>query len=85
MGQSDVEIGKAAFGGSHEFIGVSDLAPIHDEFEDGAEILWEEIWPDASTPDDCPLEVFSEAEMESLYENTSETDDLAMPAQQENK
>ncbi len=68
MGRKDAEVGQAAFGGTHEFIGISDLVPIHDEFEDGAEILWEEIWPDADSPDKCSLEVFSEAEMESLYE-----------------
>lgn len=68
MGESNARVGVEAFGGHQEFIGVSDLLPIYDEFEDGAELLWQELWPDADNPNDAPLGVFSEAEMESKYE-----------------
>ena len=69
MGKSNARVGVEAFGGQQEFIGVTDLLPIYDEFEDGAELLWQELWPDADNPNDPPLGVFTEAEMESEYED----------------
>jgi hypothetical protein len=68
MGESNARVGVEAFGLQQEFIGVSDLLPIYDEFEDGAEVLWQEIWPDADNPNDNPLGVFTEAEMENEFE-----------------
>lgn len=72
MGQSDADVGNAAFGEGHAFIGVTDLVPIYDEFEDGAEILWEEIWPETGKEDEWLSGVYTESEMESLYENQPE-------------
>jgi len=69
MGENNARVGVEAFGGHQEFLGVSDLLPIYDEFEDGAELLWQELWPDADNPNDAPLGVFSEAEMESKFED----------------
>ena len=69
MGNSNAEVGVEAFGGQQEFIGVTDLLPIYDEFEDGAELLWQELWPDADNPNESPLGIFTEAEMESEYED----------------
>ena len=69
MGMSAASTGVDAFGEHQEFIGVTDLLPIYDEFEDGAELLWQELWPDADNPNDAPLSVFSEAELESEYED----------------
>lgn len=72
MGERNARVGVEAFGGHQEFIGISDLLPIYDEFEDGAELLWQELWPDADRPDEIPLSVFSEAYFESKYEDQAE-------------
>ena len=71
MGKSDACGGDRAIGGSHAFIGVSDLVPMYDEFEDGAEILWEELEA-AEDGDGIPLQVFTEADLESEYEDPGE-------------
>jgi len=68
MGTSDAEIGDRALAGPHAFIGVSDLVPIYDEFEDGAEILWEELEA-TEDGDGVPLQIFTEADLESEYED----------------
>ena len=71
MGTSDSRTGDRAFTGPHAFIGVSDLVPIYDEFEDGAEILWEELEA-TEDGDGVPLQVFTEADLESEYEDPGE-------------
>jgi hypothetical protein len=73
MGESNARVGAQAFGGHQEFIGVSDLVPIYDEFEDGAELLWQELWPDTNNPNEIPLDVYSEADLESQYEDQAES------------
>lgn len=72
MGVNSARVGKEAFGGQQDFIGITDLVPIDDEFEDGAEILWQELWPDADNPDEIPLCVYSEADLESMYEENAD-------------
>lgn len=73
MGKANARAGNHAFAGHQEFIGVSDLLPIYDEFEDGAELLWEEL--DASEEDDgIPLRIFTETDLESQYEQSGEQD-----------
>ena len=72
MGVSDTRGGNDAFSDQQTFIGVTDLLPIYDEFEDGAELLWQELWPDADDLDGMPLGVYSEAELESKYEEAEQ-------------
>lgn len=57
-----------AFGETCMFIGITDLVPIYEAFENGSEILWEEY--DASNCEDSnlPLDIYSESEMEAIYE-----------------
>lgn len=43
LGAANARVGNKAFSGHQEFIGVTDLLPIYDEFEDGAELLWQEL------------------------------------------
>ncbi len=71
MGTSDAKIGDRSLGEPHAFIGVSDLVPIYDEFEDGAEILWEELEA-TEDGDGVPLQIFTEADLESEYEDPGE-------------
>jgi hypothetical protein len=71
MGASDARTGNRAFTGLRAFIGVCDLIPIFDKFEDGAELLWQEL--EASEDDDgIPLQVFTEDDFESQYEEPGE-------------
>ncbi len=79
MGLSDARTGDRAFTGPHAFIGVSDLIPIYDEFEDGAEILWEELEA-SEAGDGVPLQIFTEADLESEYEDPSEQPGTGQPA-----
>jgi hypothetical protein len=72
MGERIARVGTEAFGGQQDFIGITDLLPIYDEFEDGAELLWQECWPDTDNPDEIPLCVYSEADLESKYEDKAE-------------
>jgi Domain of unknown function (DUF4288) len=72
MGVSDARTCIEAFGDEQNFIGVTDLLPIYDEFEDGAELLWQELWPDKDNPDGIPLGVYSESELESKYEEAEQ-------------
>jgi len=72
MGERIARVGTEAFGGQQDFIGITDLLPIYDEFEDGAELLWQEFWPDTDNPDEIPLCVYSEADLESKYEDKAE-------------
>jgi len=73
MGEGNASVGVEAFGLHQEFIGVSDLLPIYDDFGDGAELLWQELWPDVDNPNDAPMGVFSEAEMQSEYESQEDS------------
>ncbi|HCN78468.1 MAG TPA: hypothetical protein DIT13_14900 [Verrucomicrobiales bacterium] len=67
LGAANARVGNKAFSGHQEFIGVTDLLPIYDEFEDGAELLWQEL--EASQDDDgIPLRVFTVTDLESQYE-----------------
>jgi hypothetical protein len=68
LGESGSQVGNQAFGAGHEFIGVTDLVPIYEAFEDGAEILWEEYDADETDPAKPPLSTFTEAELEAIYE-----------------
>ena len=71
MGTSDARTGNRAFTGHRAFIGVCDLVPVYDEFEDGAELFWQEL--EASGEEDViPLQVFTEDDLESEYEEPSE-------------
>jgi len=72
MGMSDARAGNEEFSDKQNFIGVTDLLPIYDEFEDGAELLWQELWPDADDPGGIPIGVYSEAELESKYEEAEQ-------------
>jgi hypothetical protein len=74
MGESNARVGVEAFGEHQEFLGVSDLLPIYDDFEDGAELLWQELWPHADNPNETPLSVFSEADLELEYEEIKTND-----------
>ena len=68
FGHSDSEVGSRAFSGTTQFLGITDLVPIYEPFEDGAEVLWQEY----DSPDDAsdaePLGTFSESEMAAIYE-----------------
>ena len=65
LGTAECETGTRAFGHKHEFIGVTDLAPIYEELEDGSEILWQELWPEG---DGIPLVTYTESELSSIYQ-----------------
>ncbi|MCE9520759.1 MAG: DUF4288 domain-containing protein [Verrucomicrobia bacterium] len=69
MGENDAREGDKAFGAGHEFVGVTDLVPIHDKFEDGAEILFEEYDGADNDPSKPPIDVFTEAELAEIYES----------------
>ena len=69
MGQNDSRVGSEAFSGSCEFIGVSDLVPIYDDFEDGAEILWEELDISDDVEGEGSHSVYTESDLESVYES----------------
>lgn len=68
MGRQDVSTGNEAFHHRQEFIGVTDLVPLYEPFEDGAEILWQELWLDDSKPDQLPLDVYSESHFEAIFQ-----------------
>jgi hypothetical protein len=66
QGSADEVSGRRAFRGDTTFMGVTELLPIYDAFEDGAELWWQQI--DGGSPAaDVPI-VFSEDEMEAFYE-----------------
>jgi hypothetical protein len=68
LGLSNIETGQRAFSHPQEFVGVTDLVPMYDEFDDGAEVLWQEFGPGDCDSSDLPLGVFTETEMETIYE-----------------
>ena len=70
QGNSDCDAGRRAFSGETIFLGITDLLPIYDELEDGAELWWQKLDGDA-TRTGLPLEVFTEAELEAIYEPSS--------------
>lgn len=65
MGREEAEMPPAVF--VTEFVGISDLVPIYDAFEDGAEMLWMEHWPEDEDVDELPETVFTEEEMAEKY------------------
>jgi hypothetical protein len=67
MGIRDAESGNRAFANKQEFLGVTDLLPIYDAFEDGAEMLWQELWPEEDGSDGPPLRVYSEEDFAEKY------------------
>lgn len=67
MGEDDARAGNDSMAKGHEFIGVTDLLPIYDEFEDGAEILFEKHEGADGDPLRPPLEVWTEDELASLF------------------
>jgi len=67
QGEDGAETGRRAFGGESVFLGLTDLLPIYDEFEDGAELWWQKYHSD-DTGEELPLEVLTEAELEAIYE-----------------
>ena len=68
LGTSDVETGQRAFGYSQSFVGITDLVPIYEDFEDGAELLWQEFDPADCDSSELPLDVVTEQEMASIYD-----------------
>ena len=68
MRSSDEAVGKEAFDESPCFLGVTDLVPILEPFEDGAEILWAEF--DA---EDEPL-VYTENDLAAVYDSEDESE-----------
>lgn len=69
MGKRDDSVGNDAFSNRQEFIGISDLLPIYDGFEDGAEVLWQELWPDDNDLNTVPLQTFTESDLELKYQS----------------
>ena len=51
-------------GEPQEFVGISDLLPIYDKFEEGAEVIFQEI----DAEEDLPT-VYSFDELSTIYEN----------------
>ena len=68
MGTSSTETGRRAFGHPQSFLGITDLVPIYDEFEDGAEVLWQEFDSSDCDSSGFPIGVFTEPEMATIYE-----------------
>ena len=72
MGEDDARAGNDAMSKGHEFIGVTDLLPVYDKFEDGAEILFEEHAGADGDPSKPPMEIWTEDELSALYATDSE-------------
>lgn len=68
MGERNVITGNAAFSDHQEFLGVTDLVPLYESLEDGAELLWEELNFSEEGQNEPPLQVYSEADFEELFE-----------------
>ena len=72
FGENNARVGNEAFGAGHEFLGVTDLVPVHDEFKDGAELLFEGLEGAEDDPSEPPLDVWTEDELADVYnENAS--------------
>ena len=82
FGKSDCEMGIRVLGHNCELVGVTDLVPIYEKFEDGAEILWEELWP---KDDEVPLETFTETELSNIYQVEPTVDDKTSDNSQSNQ
>lgn len=65
MGKSDADTGNRAYSSKSEFLGLTDLVPLYDDFEDGAELLWQEL--DAEDFRRRPLEILNEATLADIY------------------
>ena len=64
FGASDAAAGSEAFEGRTTFLGVTDLVPIFEPFEDGSEILWSEF----NVEDiEGELSVYTEEELAAIY------------------
>jgi Domain of unknown function (DUF4288) len=64
FGERDAALGNEAFKGRTTFLGVTDLVPIYDPFEDGSEILWNEY----NVEDvEGELSVYTEEELAAIY------------------
>ena len=68
FGRSDSEVGSRALRGETEFVGVTDLVPVYEPFEDGAEIFWEKYDSLKDDSDSEPPWTFSEEEMAAIYD-----------------
>ncbi len=64
FGTADAAVGNEAFEDPPSFLGITDLVPIYEPFEDGAELIWPEYPADdfQTAP-----EVFSEGELEFIH------------------
>lgn len=80
MGLRDVAVGNKAFGHQQEFLGLADLVPIYEQFEDGAELMWKELWPEDKSPDLPQIEVYTESDLEALYHDSSDQTKVGDPA-----
>lgn len=67
-GMSDGDVGNRAFSHNQEFVGITDLTPIYEEFEDGAEVLWQEFDSSDCDSSGLPCNVFTEVDMEAVYD-----------------
>lgn len=74
-GRRDGEVGSQAFSGITEFVGVTDLVPIYDPFEDGAEVLWQECELPENGSKILPLDIYSEEELAAIYEPASQSNE----------
>jgi hypothetical protein len=72
MGQCSADAGAEALGGPINFIGITDLLPIYEEFEDGAELMSEELWPTEGAGNGIPMQIFSESDLESIFKVRTE-------------
>lgn len=75
IGRQDGEVGNRAFSAASSFLGVTDLAPIYEPFEDGAEVLWQEFDSPENGSDEAPLDTYSETEMAAIYEPASQSNE----------
>jgi hypothetical protein len=67
MGANNSRACNEAFSHRQEFLGIFDLIPIYEPFQDGAELLWEELWPNDVVSDKSPLPLLTEAYLEQKY------------------
>jgi hypothetical protein len=58
LGHMRIEVGNRAFSHIQEFVGVTNLVPIYDPFEDGAEMLWEEYDSQEDNAKEAPLDIY---------------------------
>lgn len=66
FGVRDAANGNEAFDDRPVFLGVTDLVPIFEPFEDGSEIMWSEYIAEDS---DEEASVYTESELADIYES----------------